>query len=97
MITTSQAGSVLGLPVQALISKAPSRDPPRLELAPGICEWGRCTLRLILTSQAGAIPSVTTSGLPDRFGVYDIVEDVLTLDWDTSGFTADLAGASCTT
>jgi hypothetical protein len=35
--------------------------------------------------------------LPDRFGVYDIVEDVLTLDWDTSGFTADLAGASCTT
>ncbi|MDP6939914.1 MAG: hypothetical protein QF848_13905 [Planctomycetota bacterium] len=52
---------------------------------------------MILTSQAGAIPSVTTSGLPDRFGVYDIVEDVLTLDWDTSGFTADLAGASCTT
>ncbi len=26
--------------------------------------------------------------------VYDIVEDVLTLDWDTSGFPADLAGAS---
>ncbi len=57
-------------------------------------EWGAASFSMAAPWGTVVLTPDASLGLPDRFGVYDIVEDVLTLDWDTSGFPADLAGAS---
>jgi hypothetical protein len=57
-------------------------------------EWGAAKFSRAYPWGTVYLTPDASLGLPDRFGTYDIVEDELTFDWDTTGYPADLAGAS---
>jgi hypothetical protein len=57
-------------------------------------EWGAASFNMAVPWGTVTFTPDSSLGLSKRFGTYDIVEDVLTLDWDSAGFPADLSGAS---
>ncbi len=69
-------------------------DYALLDSAGATTEWGQVNFNMAYPFGTLKFVPDASLGLGDRYGVYDIVEDVLTLDWDGAGTPSDLLGAS---